>query len=68
MTLRAGEKAVHVDSCGDPLPRAVARRRVVGDVAKNLPVFATKAQTPGKKSGDFLDHKWYLLSALITED
>ena len=59
---------MHVDSCGDPLLRAVVRRRVVGDVAKNLPVFATKAQTPGKKLGDFLDHKWYLLSTLITED
>lgn len=58
---------MHGDSCGDPLPKAVARR-VVRDVAKNLPVFATKAQTPGKKLGEFLDHKWYLLSALITED
>lgn len=58
---------MHGDSCGDPLPKAVVRR-VVRDVVKNLPVFATKAQTPGKKLGDFLDHKWYLLSALITED
>ena len=48
---------MHVDTCGDALPRAVARRRVVGDVVKNLPVFATKAHTPGKKLGDFLDHK-----------
>lgn len=59
---------MHVDSCGYPLPRAAVRGRVDVHVAKNLPVFATKAQTPGKKSGDFLDHKWYLLSTLITED
>lgn len=50
LTPRAGEKAVHVNSCLDPLWSAAGRGGAGVDVAKNLRVLVTKARTPGKKS------------------
>lgn len=48
-------------------PRAAEKGRVEVDVAKNLPMFALK-QLLARGPRAVLDHKWYLLSALITEN